>query len=709
MARAAASAQDTSVPVTPHARPRLSRFEWVCVAVVAFAFLMRVDLVIHPDIIWDSGWYLVLARSFASTGTFVMPWTEPPQYNGYWPPLFPIFLAPLVKVFGSTYAVEVAGACLASALLTLAAFLCTRDLFGRTRAFAAAALVAANPAFFVSDSRGMSESILALAIALTVWAFLKSLQKPRYLPLAGVFGALAYLGKPNLGAPFVAAGVLAIGVWRVAKRGWRRVLTSLLDLTVGGAALVAVLVLAITRPVKLGGVGLSLIAPLRAAWLHPNMIDVLGVSMPFYVAVFPFKLAFAVGFLAAVTLPVSLFVGGAARGWRDERTGALWLATLIPLVAGAVFTTTFYMTEGRQLVDFDNIRYLTPAIVPALWLCLPFWPIEEDPSAPRRAPGAMERRRHDVWFALAAGLYVVLLLLSPIAGNATLSRLQLLILLAFVPLGMALVASRLRYATATRRGPRGEPETRYVEAKADKTPRGAWLAILGIAIVDIIYVVLINLGKAPGIPADPDVGVLFLTFGALLAMAILARPAAWPGILAVGLVVGGFAYWVSSWYVCVAIGLAIAMCAVSRKAAAVTMALVLLCATAPGFNTPFPAEGFARDIHKYVPPGATIGVEGPIVYAAAVVPSDLTLREMPYPPPDYFDAALISNVRADQPIGNFTRVASWNYEFGLTPTFAMRLWLEQHVFSEDVRLNPGTGLALYLRTNSTLYQRLPSS
>jgi 4-amino-4-deoxy-L-arabinose transferase-like glycosyltransferase len=706
---AQAVAQDTGKGVAVHARRGLSRFEWACLGVVAFAFLMRVDLVMHPDVIWDSGWYLVLSRSFADTGTFVMPWTDPPQYNGYWPPLFPIFLSPLVKVFGPSYGVEVVGACLATALLTLAAFLCTRDLFGRTRAFAAAALVAANPAFFVSDSRGMSESVLALAIALTVWAFLKSLQKPGFLPLAGVFGALSYLGKPNLGAPFVAAGVVAIGVWRVAKRGWRRVLTSPLDLTVGGVALAGVLVLAITRPVKLGGVGLSLIAPLQAAWLHPRMIDVLGMQMPFYVAVFPFKLAFAAGFLAAVTLPFSLHVGGAVRAWRDERTGALWLATLIPLVAGAVFTTTFYMTEGRQLVDFDNIRYLTPAILPAIWLCIPSWPAEDDPTAPAGRPGAMNRTRHDAWFGLAVALYVALLLLSPIAGNATLSRLQLLLTLSFVPLGMALVASRLRYATATRRSAGGEVEARYVEAKADATPRGAWLAVLGVMAVDVLFVILVGNHKVPDVAANGDVILLFLTFGALLSLALLARPKAWPGILAVGLLVGSFAYWVSSWYVCVALGLAIAMCAVSRKAAAVTLALVLLCATAPGFNTPFPAEAFARDVHKYVPAGTVIGVEGPIVYAAGVAPSDVTLREMPYPPPDAFDAALISNTLADQQLPNFTRVASWSYEFGLSPTFAARLWLEKHVFSEDVQLNPGTGVALFLRTNSTLYQRLPSS
>src|SRR5581483_9829489 len=375
-----------------------------------------------------------------------------------------------------------------------------------------------------------------------------------------------------------------------------------------------------------------------------------------------------------------------------------------PLVAGAVFTTTFYMTERRALVDFDNIRYLTPAIVPAIWLTIPFWRVEDDPEAPAGAPGLANRRRHEAWFAIAAVSLLALLLLSPIAGEATLSRLQLLLTLSLFPLGIALVASRVGYATATRKLAKGEVETRYVEAKPGPAPRAAWLAILGVAIADVAFVTLVGLGLVPGVAATGDVVVLFLTFGVVLSVAILARPAAWPGILAVGVVVAALAYWVSSWYVCVAMGLVVALSAVSRKAAALAMALMLLAATAPGFDTPFPVEPLAHDLHKYLPPGSTLSVAGPIVYPAAVAPSDIKLRETGYPPPENVDALLAMNDQASQELPNFTRVAAWNFTFGLSPTFAARLWIERHVLSEQVDLNAGTGLALFLRTNSTLYQ-----
>ncbi|MEA3199670.1 MAG: hypothetical protein QOE90_1098 [Thermoplasmata archaeon] len=676
---------------------RPSRFESACLGVVALAFLVRVDMALHPDVIWDSAWYLQLARSFGSTGTFLMPWTDPPQYNGYWPPLFPIFLAPLVKLFGATYPIGVVGASLATALLTLATFLCTRDLFDRTRGFAAAALVAANPAFLVSDSRGMSESILALAVMLTVWAFLKGLKDGRWMIAAGAFGALAYLGKPNLGLPFVAAGLVAVAAWRISQKGVRKA-----DVAVGAVALLALVALAFTRGPRLGGVGLSLIEPVARAWLHPEMIG----PVPFYVLVFPFKLVFALGFLAAVTLPFSLHAGAAARRWREERMGALWLAALIPLVAGVVFTTSFYMTEHRSLVDFDNIRYLTPAIVPAIWLVIGFWPVEEDPAA---ESGLAARRRHEVPLLIAAALYVALLFLSPIAGKATLSRLQLLLILALAPLLLALMASRARYATATRRAAGGATETRYVEAPAppvgSATKRAAW-AVLG---ATLLFLVAIAVVHSPDLPPDGGVLFLFFTMGGLLALALFARPAAWPAAVALGVVVAAFAYWISAWYLAVALGLAIAACAASRRIAVLVMALVLLAATAPGYTTAVPYPTLQADLHKLLPPGTVVGVDGPIVYVAAVAPADLTLRESGLEPAPGVDALLVTPYHGEAAPPNFTRVASWDYAFSFSATLQARLWIEEHVFSQDVEVQTGPGAALFERTNSSLYQRDPSS
>lgn len=621
----------------------LTRFEWACVAVVALAFLLRVDLAFHPNVIWDSAWYLQLARSVGDTGRFVMPWTDPPQTNGYWPPLFPLFAAPFVKLFGPTYATLVVASCAAAALLTVATLACTWDLYGRTRAFAATALVAANPAFFVSDWHGMSESLLALAVGLAVWAFLKALRDARWIPVAGAFAVLAYLGKPNLGAPLVVAGLVAVGAWRVATRGWRPV-----EVGAGVAALVAVAGVALVRPTTLGGVGLGVIQPLAEAFTRPAFWG----PVPYWVVVLPFKLAFALAFLAAVTLPFSLRAPAAARAWRDERTGALWLATLLPLAAGALFTTAFFFTESRQLVDFDNIRYLTPSILPALWLTLPHWPVEDDPRA---EAGAQHKRRHEVWFGLAAGLYVLLLFLSPMAGDATLGRLELLLVLALVPLALALAARHASYGVATRRAASGAAESRYVPAKPSPTSRrAAW----GLAL-------------------------------ALVATAALA-------------------WFVSAWYVSVAMGLVVALCAVSRKAQALTLALVLLAATAPGFNNPLPAEAAMRDVAALVPAGTPVGVVGPIVYVSAVAPNGVKLREVHDANATGFDAVLFTNDVERAPPG-FAHVETWNYTFAFSPTLRARLWIESNLLSQRIDAPEAPALALWVRTNSTLYQRLLSS
>ncbi|HEX2021144.1 MAG TPA: glycosyltransferase family 39 protein, partial [Candidatus Thermoplasmatota archaeon] len=192
------------------ARPRrLSGFEWACLGVVAVSFLFRLDYVLKPDAIWDSAWYLMLGRSFAERGDFWIRWTDPAEFSGYWPPLFPILVSGMVRLFGASYQTLAATATLASALLALAVLLTTWDLMGRTRAFAAMALVAASPAFLGSDMRGMGESTLALMVVLALWAFLKSLERPVFLPLAALFGLGAYLSKANLGLPFVAAGLVA--------------------------------------------------------------------------------------------------------------------------------------------------------------------------------------------------------------------------------------------------------------------------------------------------------------------------------------------------------------------------------------------------------------------------------------------------------------------------------------------------------------------
>jgi 4-amino-4-deoxy-L-arabinose transferase-like glycosyltransferase len=610
---ASASVADADAPVDAatapeHTRERLTRFEWGCLAVVAFAFLIRIPFILTPDVIWDSAWYLLLARQFGETGTFYLPWSEPgaPQYNGYWPPLYPAYLTPFVKLFGPSYHTLVLGAVTASALLTTVVFLTTRDLYGRRPAFAAAALIAATPAFLVTDARGMSESLLATMVTLTVWAFLKSLEKPKWLPVAGVFAFLAYLGKASLGLPLVAVGVAAIMAWRVWTRGLRATARSVPDLAVFGLGVVGLGFLALTRTEKIGGLGLGIMEPLR-----------LGVLVPTFPPVYAFKLFFATVFLLVSTLPFSLRALQAMKGPRSERKGALMLASILPIALGAVFTSTFYHTEGRPLVDFDNIRYLTPALVPFVWLVLPHYDLSAS-AVPADAKGQEVARRHYAWYGAAVGAMLLVFLLNPMAPVNTLTRLKVFAALSLLPLALAAITLTTQFDVATRRVGKAE-EQRLVPTKA-----------------------------ASG-------------SGALLGgLVVLALALSW---------------YVSAWFGYAALALAVASATRSPRARAIAFVLLLLAATAPTSRTYVPVAETA-DLVDDLPPGTIVAMKEPLVYFAAVAPDDVRLRMYVegQPIPDS-DALVVPRDVQDHIPDNWTLVQTWDYELRMFPS----VWLEQRI------------------------------
>lgn len=610
------------------ARTPLTRFEWACVALLGLAFALRVSFVAQASFIWDSAWYLLLARSFAEHGSFLIPWTDPPQYSGYWPPLYPILLSPFVKLFGPSYPLLVAFAVLVHAALVAAVFVATRQMMGRARAFAAAAAVASSPAFLGSDQLGMTESFVALWVALAVWAFLRSLERPAWLAAAAVFGALAYLSKANLGVPILAALVVVFLAWRVWTKGPRAFVRSPVEMGVVLAGLLALALLAWTRSGRLGGVGLGVIAPLAAA-----------VREPLFVPVLLFKIFFAAAFLLAVALPFSLRAPAAARGWRDERAGALWLATLLPLVAGALFTASFYFYEDRALVDFDNIRYLTPSFVPFLWLLLPHWPLEEGAARGEVVERGPRGKHLAAWGAAVAG-FALLLFLNPVAGPGSKRRLFAFVMLSLVALLFARVGMAFWYRASVRSGKK--VETRYEAAKA---PSG---------------------------------------LGGLALSVVLAGAA--------------LAWFFSAWYLAVAGGAAIALATPSPRARAAAMLLFLLASTAPAYFTNAPEAEAASALAATVPPGSIVALTEPAVYFAAVAPSGYTYRTVgPDGAPPDAAAILAAGRTADDAFPNFTVARSWDYRFDFTAPLAARLALEEALGTKpDVESAPA--IKLFVRS-----------
>lgn len=638
---------------------KLSRFELGCLAVVAAAFALRAYFVFHPYVIWDSAWYLLLARSFGTYGDFRLPWTDPLQYSGYWPPLFPILASPIVKLFGPSYGTIVLAASLMTLLLTAATLLTTWDLFGRVRGFAAMATVAASPAFLHSDESGMGESTLALMVVLFLWAFLKSLQKPRFLGLAGLFGVLAYFAKPNLGLPLVIAALVPLAAWRIHSRGWQRVARDPIDIGVALAGLGVLVAFSAKRTGRLGSLGVGVIDPLKQA-----------LGFPLFVPFLLFKFFFAAAFLLAVTLPFSLQWRRVLKKPDTEAQGYLGIFVLLTLLATALFTTSFLITEKRgpldyhnvteafgrglgvglveltatlaRLVDFDNIRYLTPAIVPFLWLLLPHLDIADEPE--RATEGTHLRARHYRWFALAVCAYVVLLLFNPLAGLSTLGRLVAFCVLALLPLGFALAARGSQYALASKRTAKGVEERRLV----------------------------------PSVPGATRWGTL-VGAGALLLFT---------------------AYEFSTWFLAVGVGLLIVLSTRDARARIIALGLILLVSTYPAFVTPYPLGEASAVVAEKVTPGALVGTVEPVPYLAAVFPADRTLRVVNDTSnlTQHYDALVMTNAYAAGEYPNFTRVAAWNNTFDLFPTFKWRLAIERGLLGQEFDFPERPGAAVYLPT-----------
>lgn len=614
----------------------LTRFEWASIGVALTAIILRIPFITTPRIIWDSAWYLLLARSFGETGTFYLPWSDPaiPQYSGYWPPLYPWWLTPLVKTLGASYHTLALGSILATILLALIVLYTTTDLFGRTRGFAAMALVAASPAFIASNSTGMSEPLLAAMVTLTVWAYLKSIRETKWLILAGVFALLAYLAKASLGLPFVLLGVAVLAAFRIRSRGLRAVIRSPIDIGVLAAGLATAAIMAATRTEKFGGIGLGFIEPLK-----------LVVGQPLWVPVFVFKVFFASVFLLAITLPLSLKLKHAWNDRRQEMVGTLWLAAVVPLVLGAVFTATFFLTEGRELIDFDNIRYLTPAIVPFIWLVIPYY----DFTALESTAKIKDKRiahRHLLAYAAAVGALFALFLVNPNAPAQTFLRFTLFLMMSALPLGLAAYVLTTHYKHAKRTTAEGE-DTRLVASPARNAGGGAMV-----------------------------------------------------GVFAIGVLL---AWFVSATYGYFAIALAVARVSMSPRWRVLAVALLFLAATVPSARTVFPVEEASEEIAAMFPDGTMLGLDERAVYFAAVAPANMELRMIGFNagevPPDEIDALVIVNRPVEEP-ANFTLVKRWLYGIDLYPTLELTVGIERALTGDSPTLCPSPALSLYARDGS---------
>ena len=141
----------------------------------------------------DGSWFLVLGRNVAQHWRYTMDtmvvgdW----KWHATWPPAFPLYLACVVAVFGSSWvALKLAMALTGIALL----FVLWRYWKPSHAGIAAVILVGLNPYFFLYSHHTMTEVPYMLMVAVTLLS-LELVQRWPGAALAGLLGSLAFLTR----------------------------------------------------------------------------------------------------------------------------------------------------------------------------------------------------------------------------------------------------------------------------------------------------------------------------------------------------------------------------------------------------------------------------------------------------------------------------------------------------------------------------------
>jgi 4-amino-4-deoxy-L-arabinose transferase-like glycosyltransferase len=146
---------------------RSRRFAWQLGAVVAVGLVARVAYVVlvadHIELGLDSVIYRLLSGQIAEHGRYVDPGAlfneGVVRPTASYPPLYPVFLAGVGRIFGATaFRFQLAGA-VAGSITVLLTGLLGRRIAGDAVGVVAAAIVAVHPLLMASDASVMSETI----------------------------------------------------------------------------------------------------------------------------------------------------------------------------------------------------------------------------------------------------------------------------------------------------------------------------------------------------------------------------------------------------------------------------------------------------------------------------------------------------------------------------------------------------------------------
>lgn len=359
--------------------------ERIGLAALAAGIVLRLVAPFFMDLRSDGDTYSAMGHAWMLRHEFLMPYGDvttwapmPPGYSNHYPPAYPFYLGVVYSLFGfGLWQTKWAAVVVAIAALGVV-YWTSRDLYGRTAGALAAGLLALEPHLLWVTGAGFSENMVLLFFALTMWAIVRSLKDDRYIVLAGLFAALAYLSRASVGYFFVVAGAGGF-FWRFYYRRWalfRNVWYMIAIVLFAG-----VMFAWATRNVLLFGwvqetftvFGREILVdvPLWETSSYTRYVQNLALEKPdLWQKALVAKIPFFFAFLLWYALPFLPESWKATKRVREEETSALWLSVFLVWVIAWVIASMFWVFEQSSLYWLDNHRYIVIGLLPLGWLVL---------------------------------------------------------------------------------------------------------------------------------------------------------------------------------------------------------------------------------------------------------------------------------------------------------------------------------------------------
>lgn len=312
----------------------------------------------------DAYAYAAMGHEWLRQGAFIMPWGDlhtyasEPVASHHYPPLFPAYLAAFYAVLGFSAETTRVAVIVSSLGAMLVVYACTRNLYGKGKALTVTAFVAISPMLVQNTGHGYSENLVLALFAATLWAILRSLERPWFIVLAGLLAGLGYLAKSSLGPFFIVAGLAGLA-WRLRWRGWK-VLRDPAYLT-AIACFVAILATWSLRNWLLFGAWQTS-AHLQAAYAHALAHPAPWLALSLVTFVF----YATAGYLVLLGLGPWLWRVMDIPKLESEHDSGLWLALGLPLILTSLIDSALWLLEGEFFLN--NVRYISFVLVPLAWL-----------------------------------------------------------------------------------------------------------------------------------------------------------------------------------------------------------------------------------------------------------------------------------------------------------------------------------------------------